>query len=410
MGKILTVKMPDIGEGVVEGEVIEWLKKVDDNIKQDEPVVVVMTDKATVELPAPRPGKLAKVYFQTGQIATKDHPLYDIELQNEAAETSLPNEQIEKLSEAEKLSKKEKNPTQCSHAISTPIKARQGKVLTTPPIRHIASLLDIDLRTIKGTGKDGRITLEDLKSRKSTETSVVPIAVEEGDEERSLVGVRRLMAEKMKASKFHIPHFSYFEKVDATRLMALREKMKEHAAHEDIHVTFMPLFIRALSLCIGKYPEINSSFEESGNKVIIHKHQNIGVAVAGPQGLVVAVMHDVQKMNLDQIIHVYDVLKKRSIAGQLSPSDMKNSTITISNFGVLGGSGLWATPIINYPEAAILAVDRIQKQPVVVNNEVVVRSVLNVSWSFDHRFLDGEIAAAVSKCFCANIKDPGALL
>lgn len=405
MGKLLTVNMPDIGEGVVEGEVVEWLKNAGDTLKQDEPVVVVMTDKATVELPAPRPGKLAKQYFQPGQIAVKDQPLYDIEVEGaaEAAEAERPQ------AAAPAAPKRKEAPCPAKVA-GSPAGIAGRKGLATPPVRHLAKQLGIDLALVRGTGKDGRITVDDLKGATGAVAPPAPIVAQEGDQERPLIGVRRLMAERMTASKDHIPHFSYFEKVDATRLVALREKVKEEASAEGIHVTYMPFFIRALSLCINQYPEINSSLDESSNKLIIHGHQNIGVAVAGPQGLVVAVLRDVQKMALEALIRAYEDLKKRATAGSLLPSETKGSTITISNFGVLGGAGLWATPIINYPEAAILAVDRIQKQPMVKNNEVVVRDVLNVSWSFDHRFIDGEMGAAISRDYCALIQNPAPLL
>lgn len=398
---LLTVKMPDIGEGVVEGEVVEWLKKEGDLLRQDEPVVVVMTDKATVELPAPKPGILARQYFQPGQIAMKDRPLYDIEVAGEESAPSAVESRPVAASVPKKV--KEGRPQASQHAIGG------GKGLATPPVRHLAKQLNIDLKDIRGTGKGGRITLEDLRARGLPQNAAL-VAIEEGDAEKPLVGIRRLMAEKMKASKDHIPHFSYFESVDASRLAALREKVKEQALAEGLHATFMPFFIRALSLCIKKYPEINSSLDESANKLVVHSRQHIGVAVAGPQGLVVAVVRDVQEMTLKTLIHAYETLKQKATDGQLAPSETKGSTITVSNFGVLGGHGLWATPIINYPEAAILALDRIQKQPIVINGEVVVRDVLNVSWSFDHRFIDGEMAAQVSAAFCEHISNPASLL
>lgn len=402
MRKIITVTMPDIGEGVVEGEVVEWLKNVGDELKQDEPVVVVMTDKATVELPAPQPGTLKKLYVQAGEIAVKDKSLYDIEAEDSQAATVS--------------SVKEKDPS--PHAapvkpLENPSAARisekKSKGLATPPVRHLAKILNIDLSKLQGTGKDGRITKEDLKVA-APKAPVTKTACQEGDEEKPFIGVKRLMAEKMKTSKANIPHFSYFEKVEATRLVALRKHVQAEAAAEGFQATYMPFFIRALSLCINKHPEINSSLEEAESKLILHRHQNIGVAIAGPQGLVVVVLRDVQELTFPQLIRAYEELKKRALASQLKPEDMRGSTITLSNFGVLGGHGLWATPIINYPEAAILAVDRIQKQPAVVNGEIVIRDVLNVSWSFDHRIIDGEMAAHVSRDFCGYLLNPASLL
>lgn len=171
----------------------------------------------------------------------------------------------------------------------------------------------------------------------------------------------------------------------------------------------MPFFIRALSLTIYQFPMINSCYDEETGKLIIHKVHNIGIAMAAVNGLIVPVLKGVQELSLHDIIHAFDVLKK-AISGKLEPKEMKDSTITISNFGVLGGGGLWATPIINYPEAAILAVNKIQKQPAVKNDQVAIVDTLNISWSFDHRFIDGEQAAKVSSCFAKLIQNPAQLL
>lgn len=389
MPKIFTVKFPDIGEGVVEGEVVEWLKKPGDSLAQDEHVVVVMTDKATVELPSPYPGKLVKQYVQPGQMAIKDKPLYDIETEAKVKEESVKAELVEK---------------------SAPVKSEprsNGKVLATPVVRKLAKDMNIAIEQVKGTGKDGRVTTDDLK--KHTSSSSVQVQ-QEGDEERPLIGIRHLMAKKMAESKRNIPHFSYFEQIDATRLIQLKEKVSHEASQEGIKLTYMPFLIRALSLTISKYPEINSTLELDKNKLIIHHAHHIGIAVATSLGLIVPVLKDVQRMSLRELIAQYNELKQKAMENRLHPNDMKGATITISNFGVAGGTGLWATPIINFPEVSILAVARIQKQPLIKNDSVVVRDALNLSWSFDHRVIDGDTAAHVSRYYASLIHNPASLL
>lgn len=387
MPKLFTVKFPDIGEGVVEGEVVEWLKKPGDMLAQDEHVVIVMTDKATVELPSPYPGKLVKQYIQPGQIAIKDKPLYDIETESEVKEKEVKTEIVEKVTPVKTVSKSE------------------GKALATPVVRKLAKELNIPIDQVKGTGKEGRVTTEDLKRH-----TIAPIQVDEEDEMRPLIGIRHLMAKKMAESKRNIPHFSYFEKVDVTRLIKLKEKTQQEAIQEGIKITYMPFLIRALSLTIAKYPEINSTLDMEKSTLIVHHAHNIGIAVATSMGLIVPVLKDVQKMSLRDLIRNYDELKRKAMENRLHPSDMKEATITISNFGVAGGSGLWATPIINFPEVAILAVARIQKQALIKNDEVVVRDALNLSWSFDHRVIDGDTAAHVSRYFGSLIHNPASLL
>jgi pyruvate/2-oxoglutarate dehydrogenase complex dihydrolipoamide acyltransferase (E2) component len=399
MSKIFTVTLPDIGEGVVEGEVIEWLKKVGEPLQQDEPVVVVMTDKATVDLPAPHPGILAKQYYQPGETAILDKPLYDIEVAEEIP-SSKGEPKIEPAKEV--IGQKE---------IPGPVIVRQPssgkKALATPPTRRLANEIGIDINQVPGTGRDGRVTPEDLRRSHAPPSPAVqhlPL-----DEEQPIIGIRGLMAKKTAESKKIIPHFSYFEQVDATRLIQLKESIKKEAAGEGIHVTFMPFFIRALSLTIRSFPAINSSVDIEANRLIIHKQYNVGLAVNARQGLIVPVLKKVQEMSLSDIIRAFETLKEKALTGKLQSSDMKESTITLSNYGVLG-SGLWATPVISHPEVAILAINKIQKQPVVKNNQVVIRDMLNLSWSFDHRIIDGDIAAHVSHHFANLLKNPASML
>lgn len=403
MQTIYTVNLPDIGEGVVEGEVIEWLKKTGDSLRQDEPVVVVMTDKATVELPAPHPGILAKQYFQPGQIAIKGKPLYDIELTTPIQMDAKPEKKVQPTSSPpEKISVPQPIPPE------KPFGEKRG--IAAPPVRKLAKELGVDLNRISGTGKEGRITPQDLQQFAKPRTCRTSILHLSDDEELPVVGIRHLMAERMAESHASIPMFSYFEQTEATRLVQLRNSFKEKALKENIHITYMPFFIRALSLTIKKFPQLNSSFDATCHKLYMHKHHNVGIAIASPYGLIVPVLKNVQEMSLYELIRAYEQLKNKALENKLTSHDMKEATITISNYGVLGGGGLWATPIVNYPETTILAVARIQKQPVIKDEAIVIRDTLNLSWSFDHRVIDGEIAASCSHYYSTFIHNPSRML
>ncbi|MEX2411485.1 MAG: dihydrolipoamide acetyltransferase family protein, partial [Candidatus Paceibacterota bacterium] len=279
------------------------------------------------------------------------------------------------------------------------IETHEGqKPLATPATRKIAREMNIDLSSIQGSGKDGRITPEDLTTGHSS-----------SDEEVPLIGISHLMAKKMAESKREIPHFSFFEQVDATRLVRLHDKFKEEGLKQGIKVTYLPFLIRALSLTLKAHPKVNSSFGK--DKIIIHKPHHIGIAMASNEGLIVPVLKNVQEMSLEEVVRAFEPLKQRALKGELTPDEMRGATITLTNFGVLGhGGGRWATPIINNPEAAILGVNKIQKQPVVKNDELILQETLNLSWSFDHRIIDGDLAAKTSSTFASLVNNPAQLL
>lgn len=352
--------MPDIGEGVVEGEVVSWLKKEGDAVKKDEPVLVLMTDKATVELPTPYAGVIAKTYYKQGDIAKKGTPLFEV-------------------------------------AIDAVVAEQPSKALASPAVRQLAKDKHIDIQTVKGSGPLGRVLKADLEGQADEIT--VP-----------LTGIRRLMAKKMEESHERIPPFSYFEAADASRLVDLREKMLKEAQKRGLKLTFMPFFIKALSLTIQEHPLVNSSLDEEKEAIIEHNVHNIGIAMKTAQGLIVPVLKGVEKMDLEGITQAYETLKQRALQNQLTPSDMKEGTITITNFGALSEGADYATPIINYPEVAILGVAHIHKEPVVRGNAVTVGQVLHCSWSFDHRVIDGEEAAKISNGFIKKLENPACLL
>ena len=415
---IFTVKMPDIGEGVVEGEVVKWLKKPEDPLSQDEPVIVLMTDKATVELPAPYPGKLHKQYYKEGDIAIKGKPLYDIALSEPLAHKASKAEPVVNVKNGTcPQAKAEVRPPVTTQAPLESIRSDHARALALPRTRQLAKKLGVEIDEVEGTGPSGRVLEEDiiayhagegLESRPSYQET--PITRLPDDEEKPLVGVRGLMARSMAESKRQIPHFSYFEQLEATRLIQIREKFKSKALAEGISISYMPFLIKALSLSLTRFPIVNSSVDMANKVIVTHRAHNIGIAMSTPLGLIVPVLKGVERMSLVEVIRAYQVLKDQAAAGKLSSNDMKEGTITISNFGVLSGNGLWATPVIRYPEAAILAIAKIHQEPVIRNSEVTVRNVLNLSWSFDHRIIDGELAAQFSHYFSTLLQNPAPLI
>lgn len=386
MENTFTFNMPDIGEGVVEGEVISWLKQEGDALAKDEPVLILMTDKATVELPTPYPGVLKKHYYQPGQIAKKGHPLFDVEVNGAIPEVK--KEKIVELAETPKIER-----------------LVHSKVQAAPPVRKLAKELGISLGSIQGSGKEGRILKEDLKKRPSTSPLHLP-----GDSETPLIGIQNLMAKKMSESHVEIPPFSYFAKGDASRLLLMQEKMSGEALKRGVKLTITPFFIKALSLVLRQFPKGNSSLDGATNHIITHAQHNIGIAMSTPLGLIVPVLKGVEKLALPELILAYEALKEKAKTNHLAPSDMKEATITLSNVGALPGGGTYATPVINPPEAAILALSRIQKEPVAIQDNVAVHDIIYCSWSFDHRIIDGDLASRISAAFIKLIENPAGLL
>lgn len=373
------IKLPDIGEGVTEGEVVEWLKKEGEAVEKDEPVVVVMTDKATVELPSPVKGVLIKQWVEANVIAFVGKPLYSIETEEK--------EQPQRMQEEVhfELAKK---------AVVT----KGG--LATPATRKIARALGVDLAAIHGSGRDGRIEPCDFIPVKKK------IDRMEGDEEIVLHGVRREMARRMQDSKRDVPHFSYFTFANAKNLVESYESLKKERS--SIKITFMPFFLRALSMTATTYPILNASLD--GETLVLHKSHNIGIAMAREEGLIVPVLSHVEAMGMEEIIVAYDALVKEPLQKLMAPERMRGGTLTVSNFGVLGGGGRWATPVILPPQVAILAIARIGKEAVCEGDKIVARETLKLSWSFDHRVIDGNKAAEISERFVELIERPELLM
>jgi pyruvate dehydrogenase E2 component (dihydrolipoamide acetyltransferase) len=383
-------KFPDLGEGLVEGEVVKWHVKEGDYVKEGDPLVDVMTEKATVTLPAPTSGRVVKILVGEGQVVKVGQTLCVIEPAGEAA--------------AEKPQTGQPAPRE---------------VAAMPAARRLARELGVDLSKVRGTGPGGVITVEDvkkfaeeLKGKEAPKAAEVPKAAEAPHTAEAEVvpvrGVRRAVAEKMTKAKRLIPHAYHLEEVDLTELLRLHERLKAEAERRGVRLTVLPFFVRAVAQALREYPMLNSEYDEEKNVIVVKKEINIGVAVDAEQGLVVVVVKNADKKGILELAREIGTLAEKARAGKLDIQDVRGSTFTISNIGAVGGLG--GLSILNYPEAAIMAVGRAKKKPWVVGDRIEIRDIALVAVSFDHRVVDGAYVARFVNKVKELLERPEALL
>ena len=422
--------LPDIGEGIVECEVIEWKVKEGDLVEEDQVVVDVSTDKAIVEIPSMYNGRVTKLYYAEGDIAKVHGALFAIEIEGASlmAEGSLSGVEgllsvVQGTSSGAEGSLQaegslladgsllESEGSQSVVSTEKPTHVNQSKVLTTPAVRKMAREHDLDLGTITGSGKQGRVLKEDVLDFLSADPELGQVApLSTGiDRVEPIRGVRKLMAERMATSVASIPHFTYVDEIDITELAELRQTLKNTYATDDLKITMMPLFIKALSLAIKEFPIINSSPNEDLTELTYRANHNIGLAVDGKTGLLVPNIKNVEQLEILDIAREVTRLVDAARSGKISPADLKGGTITISNIGAIGGTV--ATPIINMPEVAIAALGKIQQLPRFDDEgNVVSRSIMNVSWSGDHRVIDGGTIARFCNLWKSYLEVPSTML
>jgi pyruvate dehydrogenase E2 component (dihydrolipoyllysine-residue acetyltransferase) len=389
-------RLPDIGEGVVEGEVVKWHVKTGDAIAVDQPMVEVMTDKATVEIPSPRAGTVKELRAAEGSIAKVGSVLVVIEEAGGAKTVEPPKPVVEHKPEAPKL-------------VSVP--KTEGKVLATPATRKLARDLGVDLSTVAASGPNGRVTKDDVQAAAGGQVSVaalqpvaVPVASQAGDERIPFRGVRKKIAENMHRSRQTAAHFTYVEECDMTELVALRGRAKKRAEERGIKLSFLPFIVKAVCAGLKKFPIVNSTLDEAKQEIVLRKRYHIGVAAATEAGLVVPVLRDADQRSLFDIGKSLDELSEKTRTGKATRDEITGSTFTISSLGTLGG--MLATPIINFPEVAVLGVHKIKQMPVVRNGEIVVRDIMNLSISLDHRIVDGYEGAQFLQHVISLLEDP----
>ncbi|WP_440053063.1 dihydrolipoyllysine-residue acetyltransferase [Pseudoalteromonas sp. T1lg65] len=405
--------LPDIGEGIVECEIVEWLVAEGDEIKEDQAVCDVMTDKALVQIPAKYDGVVEKLYYQKGEIAQVHSPLFQMRLASaHGHKVDDPIASIHKPQE----SKPEAKTTASERKLPS-----GGKAIASPAVRRRARELDVDITKVPGSGKNGRVFKEDidhylesgsiskatpLTQEKSTAPSTT---VAGGTRVEPLRGMKAAMAKQMVASVSTIPHFTYCDEIDLTDLIALRLSLKEQYAKQGIKLTMMPFFIKALSLAINEFPILNSQVNEDCTEVTYFDDHNIGMAVDSKLGLLVPNIKSCQTKSIVDVAQAVTELTEAAREGRVSPDSLKGGTISISNVGAIGGTV--ATPIINKPEVAIVALGKVQNLPRFdEHGNVVSRSIMQISWSGDHRIIDGGTIARFCNLWKSFLEEPAKML
>ena len=417
--------LPDIGEGIVECEVIEWKVREGDLIEEDQIVVDVSTDKAIVEIPSMYHGRVSKLHYAEGDIAKVHSPLFAIEIETQegmdpvshataapAAEAGLPEGGA-----ADTHADANANAVASSN---TDFSAN-SKVLTTPAVRKMAREHQLDLTAIAGTGKQGRVLKEDILNFLAVDQTPASDSIQvadanhtdrertEGDRTEAIRGVRKIMAERMTESVATIPHFTFVDELDVTELVALRHELNKLHGNESLKITLMPLFIKALSLALKEFPIINSRANADFTELTYLASHNIGMAVDGANGLLVPNIKGVQQRSILDIATRVSQLTEAARSGKIDPADLKGGTVTISNIGAIGGTV--ATPIINKPEVAIVALGKIQKLPRFdAQGNVVTRNIMTISWSGDHRVIDGGTIARFNNRWKGYLEQPSTML
>lgn len=397
---MIEVKLHDVGEGMTEGEIANYLVQVGDRVTIDQPVVEVSTDKMVAELPAPVSGVVTDLLIPVGQTVGVGTVLLLIE-----ATEAQPAVTVERT--VERSEQSQQQPT-----MTALLTERPKRVLATPYTRKIARDLGIDLELVPAVDPSGRVTEEDVRrfveSGTTPEPDQRPVAVEAPPAPVDTIpfrGIRKQIAKKMTQSLFTIPHVTHFEEVDMTRLLALREELK--AAGKPISVN--AFFIKALIVALQDFPVFNAKLDEANEQIILERQYHIGVATETTDGLIVPVVRDADQLTMQQLHTRVAELSSRAKTGDLRAADLKPSTFTMSNVGPLGSTG--ATPIINYPETALIAFHKTKKRVCVDDqDQIVIRSMMNLSMSFDHRVADGATAVAFTNRFAGLIEHPTTLL
>ena len=425
MGKF-EFKLPDIGEGVVEGEIVEWMVSVGDTVKEDDPILSVMTDKATVEIPAPCDGTVESLVGDAGDIIPVGGVciVFDVEGDGNATEASEPV--AEKAEPAEEVAPVEEKaaappapelpPVAAPPAAAPVARAAGTKALASPAVRQRARAANIDLQLVAGSGPAGRISHADLDRHiaggAAAATPSMPMGgvakvARNGTEDIKVIGLRRKIADGMMSSYSTIPHFSYFEEVDVTELEALRQHLNATRPEGAPKLTYLPFIMQALVKALAQRPECNALYDDDAGVVTRHEAINLGIATQTDRGLYVPVVKHVEAMDIWQSAAEMMRVTQATREGKAGVEDLTGSTFTITSLGRLGGLG--ATPIINKPEVGILGVHNAKDRAVVQNGHVVVRRIMNLSSSWDHRVVDGHDGASLVQLVKSYLEHPATI-
>ncbi|MBH3344168.1 2-oxo acid dehydrogenase subunit E2 [Pseudomonas parafulva] len=415
------IKMPDIGEGIAQVELVEWFVKVGDLIAEDQVVADVMTDKATVEIPSPVSGKVMALGGQPGEVMSVGSELIRIEVEGNGNYVDAPQAKAAETPPASQAPKQaaQEQPvpatlTPPASRPAAPLAPRQAsdKPLASPAVRKRALDAGIELRYVHGSGPAGRILHEDLDAflsqpQRAGEQAPSGYAKRTDSEQVPVIGLRRKIAQRMQDAKRRVAHFSYVEEIDVTALEALRQQLNSKHGQDRGKLTLLPFLVRALVVALRDFPQINATYDDEAQVITRHGAVHVGIATQGDNGLMVPVLRHAEAgtlwVNAAEIARVANAAR----TNKASREELSGSTITLTSLGALGG--IVSTPVVNTPEVAIVGVNRMVERPVVVDGQIMVRKMMNLSSSFDHRVVDGMDAALFIQAVRSLLEQPACL-
>jgi 2-oxoisovalerate dehydrogenase E2 component (dihydrolipoyl transacylase) len=415
------IKMPDIGEGIAQVELVEWFVKVGDSVTEDQVLADVMTDKATVEIPSPVSGTVVSLGGKPGDVMAVGSELIHIAVAGsvevaapvvaapDAAAATQPQpantDPVGAGEACELLTPQPPTPTPKPCPLKQPSASHP---LAAPAVRKRAADLNLDLHTIAGTGPDGHIVHADLDALLlNASPRPQASAPATGDQQIPVIGLRRKIAERMQDAKRRVAHFSYVEEIDVTALEALRQQLNQRYGDSRGRLTLLPLLARALVIAVREFPQINARYDDEAQVITRHSAVHLGIATQSDNGLMVPVLRSAQANDLWQNAREIARLAEAARSGKALRDELSGSTLTLSSLGPLGG--IVSTPVVNTPEVAIVGVNRIVERPVVLDGQIVVRKMMNLSSSFDHRVVDGMDAARFIQAVRAVLEQPSLL-
>ena len=450
------LEMPELAESVIEGEIVKWLVKEGDHVAMDQLIVEVMTDKVTVEVPSPFEGVLLKQVAKEGEVVAIGKPIAIFGKEGETLAAGAESSPMEHVTPGKVVAEGDAaattttppKPTPNGHTagaapaqradggslpgptpakpsaapLETAILSAFGRPMAAPAVRKLARELGVDLTKVRGSGDGGRIRVDDVKrvatalggattpaGRTAPVEQARPLQVPSGGTERvPLRGLRRAIAERMVQSKHTAVHTLHVDEADLTELVALRTGAKEKAAERGVKLTYLPFFVRAVCYALKKYPYMNASLDDAAHEIVLKKDYNIGIAANTDAGLVVPVVHNADRKTIFELAGEINALAEKARAGKLALDDITGGTFTITNVGSVGG--LFTFPVINYPEVGILGTHGIQERPVVRDGQIVIRHMMYLSISFDHRVVDGALAARFVREVADYLASPALML
>jgi 2-oxoisovalerate dehydrogenase E2 component (dihydrolipoyl transacylase) len=402
-------KLPEIGEGVYEAELTAWLVKPGQAVKRGEPLMEVMTDKASMEVPSPFAGTVRSLNAEPGQkvkvgqlLLTYDSAGQDAPAEEPAIKATVAAPRVEKVAGNQHGS------PDGSHGAAVGVKA-------APSVRYLARKLGIDLTRVAGSGPGGRILLDDVSHFVQTPPSREKPAAEPRPDygkpgtRVKLQGVRRAIAEHMVRAKQTIPHYTYVDECDVTDLVRLRQALRPRFEEAGVKLTYLAFVVKAVAGALREVPIVNASLDDAAGEIVLHDRYHVGVAVAAPSGLIVPVVRDADRKDLVQVARDIERLSAEARTGKSRREDLKGGTVTVTSIGNVGG--LFSTPVINHPEVGILGVGKIVKRPVFDEaGRVRPAEMVYLSFSFDHRVVDGAVGAAFGNAVLRRLQAPAALL